>query len=49
MIYFQFLSILVTYFSIGTEKVMFFSVFFPKQVNYPSNSSTTSFIIKWLS
>ena len=28
-----FLSILVTFFSIGTVKVMYFSVFSPKQVN----------------
>ena len=34
-----FLSILVTSFSIGTVKVMYFSVFSPKQVNCFSNSS----------
>ena len=47
MISFPFLSILINSFSIGTEKVMYFSVFSPKQVNSPSNSSTTSFMIKW--
>ena len=34
-----FLSILVTSFSIGTEKVMYFSLFFPKKVNCFSNLS----------
>ena len=29
-----FLSILVTYFSSGTEKVMYFSLFSPEQVNF---------------
>ena len=42
-----FVSILVISFCIGTDKVMHFSVFFPKQVNCFSNSSTNSFIIKW--
>ena len=42
---FPFLSILVTCFSIGTEKV-FFAVFFPKQVNCPSNYSASSIMIK---
>ena len=28
-------------------KSTYFSVFSPKQVNYPSNSSASSFIIKW--
>ena len=36
---FPFLSILVTSFFLGTGKVMCFSVFSPKQVNCPSNSS----------
>ena len=31
---FPFLPILVTSFSIGTEKVIYFSVFSPKQINY---------------
>ena len=46
---FPFLSILVTSFSIGTEKAMYFSVFSPKQVNYSSNPSGNSFMIKWWS
>ena len=41
-----FLSILVTSFSIETIKVMYFSVFSPKQVNCFSNSSANSFMIK---
>ena len=44
---FQFLPILATSFSIGTGKGFVFSVFFPKQVNYPSNSFASSFMIKW--
>ena len=40
-----FLLILVTSFSIGTEKVMYFSLFFPEQLNCFSNSSANSFII----
>ena len=42
-----FLSILVTSFSVGTENVIFFSVFSPTQVNFFSNSSANSFMIKW--
>ena len=42
----SFLSILVTSFPIGTEKVRYFSVFFPKQLNFPSHLSAISFIIK---
>ena len=38
VIYFTFLLILVTSFSIGPEKVMCFSVFSPKHVNPPSGS-----------
>ena len=41
-----FLQILVTSFSIGTVKVMFFSVFSPKQVNWILNSSAISFMIR---
>ena len=44
-----FLPIFKTSFSIETEKVMYFSVFSPKQVNYPSNSSAGTFMIKWYS
>ena len=47
VISFPFLSILITSFSIGTVKVMYFSVFYPKQVNFPSNSSASSFVIEW--
>ena len=36
-----FLPILVTSFYIGTEKVMYFSEFFPKQLNCPSDSSAS--------
>ena len=46
VISFPFLLILVTSFSIGTEKVMSFSVFSPKQVICPSNSSAISIMIK---
>ena len=46
MISFPFLLIFVTFFSIGTKKAMYFSVFSPRQVNYPSNSSASSFTIK---
>ena len=46
MISFLFLLIFLTSFSIGTEKAMYFSVFSPRQVNYPSNSSASSFMIK---
>ena len=42
-----FLSILVTAFSIETEKVVNFLLFFPKHLNFSSNSFTSSFIIKW--
>ena len=41
------LSILVTPFSIETVNAMYFSVFSAKQVNYFSNSSANSFMIKW--
>ena len=34
-------------FLIGTEKVMFFSVFFPKHSNCPPNLFANSLIIKW--
>ena len=34
-------------FLIGTEKVMYFSVFSPKHSNWPLNSSANSLIIKW--
>ena len=47
VIFSLFLSILVTSFSIVTVTVMYFSVFSPKQVNYFSNSSASSFMIKW--
>ena len=48
MISFQFLSILVTSFSVGAEMIMYFLVFTPKQVNCPSNSSANSFMIKMI-
>ena len=41
-----FLSILVTSFSIGTLRAMYFSVFSPKQVNSFLNSSANSFMTK---
>ena len=47
VISFPFLLILVTSFSIGFEKVIYFSVFSPKQVNCPSNSSV-SFLSKMI-
>ena len=47
LISFPLLSILVNSFSIGTETVMYFSVFPPKQVSCFSNSFASSFIIKW--
>ena len=34
-------------FLIGTEKVIYFSVFSPKHSNWPLNSSANSLIIKW--
>ena len=40
-----FLPILQNPFSIGSEKLMYFSVFSSIQVNYPSNSSASSFIM----
>ena len=40
-----FLSILVTSFCIGTEKIVYFSVFSNKQENYFSNSSANTFMI----
>ena len=41
-----FLSIVITSSSIGTRNVMYFSVFYPKQLNFLSNSSAISFITK---
>ena len=41
-----FLSILVTSFSIGIANVMYFSVFYPKQVSCFLNSFVNSFMIK---
>ena len=43
---FPFLPGLVTSFSIGTEKVMYVSLFSSKQVNCPSDSPASSFLIK---
>ena len=40
------LPVLVTSFSIGTVKVIYFSLLFPKEVKKFSNSSTKSFMIK---
>ena len=34
-------------FLIGTEKVIYFSVFSPKHSNWPSNSFANCLIIKW--
>ena len=36
-------------FLIGTEKVIYFSVFSPKHSNWPSNSFASCLIMKWLS
>ena len=48
VISFQFLSILVTYLSIGTEKLMYYLVFSLKQLLiFPLNSSASSFMIEW--
>ena len=41
VIFSPFLLILLTSFSTATEKVMYFSVFSPKQVNCPLNSSNS--------
>ena len=41
-----FLLILVTSFSIGTKKVIHFSISSPKQINFPSNPSASSFMMK---
>ena len=42
-----FLKILLTSFSVGTEKFMYFSVFSPKQVNCHTNFFASSFMKKW--
>ena len=47
VISFPFLSMLLTSFVIGTEKVLHFLVFSPGQLNSPSNYFTSSFMIKW--
>ena len=47
VISYSFLTILVTSFSIGAVKVIYFSVFFPKQVNCFLKSYANSFMIKW--
>ena len=44
IIYFPSLLILITSFYIGNEKLMYFSVFCPKRLNCPSNSSASSFM-----
>ena len=49
VISFQFLSILVTYLSFGTEKLMYYQVFSLKQINCPLNSSASSFIFIFFS
>ena len=36
-------------FLIGTEKVIYFSVFSPKYLNWPSNSFASCLIMKWKS
>ena len=46
VISFTFESNLVTSLPTRTEKFMYFPVVPPKQVNYPSNSSTNIFMIK---
>ena len=47
VISFPFLSIFVTSFSTGTEKVMYFSVFSLKELSCPSNPYAGSFMMKW--
>ena len=45
VILFPFLSVPVTSFSIGTEKVIYFLAFSPKEVNCFSSSSANYFMI----
>ena len=47
VVFSPFLPIPLTSFSIRTGKVMYFSVLSSKQVSCPSNSSASSFMIKW--
>ena len=47
LISFPFLSILATSFSNGTDKVMYFLIFSLKHIKCPSNSSPSSYMIKW--
>ena len=42
-----FLSIILTTFVIGTEKVLYFPVFSPTRIDSPLNSFASSFMIKW--
>ena len=42
-------SVLSSSFLIGTEKVIYFSLFSPKHSNWPTNSFAKCFIKKWLS
>ena len=39
--------LLSSYFLIGIEKVIYFSVFSPKDSNYTSNSLASSLFMKW--
>ena len=41
------LSIFVTYFSIGPENILYFSIISPTQSSCPSNLSANSLMIKW--
>ena len=41
------LLIVLTYFSIGTKKAIYFSEFFPKQVSCSSDFFPSTFMIKW--
>ena len=41
------LSLNFKFFSIGTEKVLYFSVLSPKQINCPANSSVSLIVINW--
>ena len=44
---FPFSSVLVTSLSIRMENVMYFSVLSPKQISCSSDSSGSTFVIKW--
>ena len=47
LLFSPFIPILLTSFVIGIEKVLYFLVFFLRQLNCSLNYLTSSFIIKW--